>query len=263
MLIALSVYILRSYSVVLLSSLTAMTNPKKPKRQYGTLEGWGALLGGIAAIATLIVTVMDNRQSRESQVTTQEPPASEIIEDSPSTDESDELEDSDTAEEAPPLSSAPELPLLLENNRNTASSANTTSGDTTLSPAIPSILPGKSESYVRDQLGSPTKETEEDRFYTAIFDLVPNTTSLAYIYDTDSERVIQSEATFSSDTPQLFLKIFFYRLFELQVTNEVREGFEAVAASQRDRFSFENEELSGFIRRNQSGDFYIVIREEG
>ena len=242
-----------------------MTNPKKPKRQYGTLEGWGAFLGGIAAVAAVIITLTDRRPDKSSEATSnrelQPPPISKVIEEE--TPVVEEREEPPAVEEEPSSSpsSGAEPPLVLENYRSSTSGKALTSGDTTFSGTVPGLPPGTSEQRVRDKLGSPSKEIEEDSFYIAVYDLVPDEVELAYVYDSDSKTVIQSEAAFSSEVSSLTKRVVVRGMLGGSSTDEIRDGLKAVGESKRVVLNFEYEGFAGFIKQNQYERTYVAVRE--
>ncbi|MGI8936380.1 MAG: serine/threonine protein kinase, partial [Phormidesmis sp.] len=159
--------------------------------------------------------------------------------------------------EKPPKSNSSEPPLLLTNSGNPANAqpGNTGSGIV----AIPGFPPGASEDDIRARLGSPTRESSQDGFYTSVYTVVPNRVTLAYVYNEDSTRVRQSEAAFSPATDRLVMLAAFLGMLDGRSTKKIEDGLEAVRKGERDRFTFKNSGFSGTVERNANGYVHIYV----
>ncbi|MEL6160699.1 MAG: protein kinase [Cyanobacteria bacterium J06623_5] len=155
-------------------------------------------------------------------------------------------------------SAGTEPPLLLGSSGNTA---NARPGNTGGMVAIPGFGPGESEDNIRGRLGVPTRESAMENFYTAVYDVVPNRVSLAYVYDQDSVEVRQSEATFSPSTDRLVMRTALLGMLDGRSTRSIEAGLEAVRSGERDRFAFESKGFAGSIERNAYGHIHIYVRE--
>ncbi|MEL6469416.1 MAG: serine/threonine-protein kinase [Cyanobacteria bacterium J06623_4] len=149
-------------------------------------------------------------------------------------------------------------PLLLGSRGNPE---NAQPGNTGGMVAIPGFGPGESEDKIRGQLGAPTQEAATGNFYTAVYDVVPNRVSLAYVYDRDSVEVRQSEATFSPATDRLVMRTALLGMLDGRSTRSIEAGLEAVRTGERDRFDFESKGFAGSIERNDYGHIHIYVRE--
>ncbi|MEL6899846.1 MAG: serine/threonine-protein kinase [Cyanobacteria bacterium J06606_4] len=149
-------------------------------------------------------------------------------------------------------------PLLLGSRGNPATA---TPGNTGGMVAIPGFGPGESEDKIRGRLGAPTQEATTGNFYTAVYDVVPNRVSLAYVYDRDSVEVRQSEATFSPATDRLVMRTALLGMLDGRSTQSIEAGLEAVRTGERDRFDFESRGFAGSIERNDYGHIHIYVRK--
>ena len=167
--------------------------------------------------------------------------------------------DEDVKPEKPPKSNSSEPPLLLTNSGNPANAQPGNTGSDMV--AIPGFPPGAAEDDIRARLGSPTRESSQDGFYTSVYTVVPNRVTLAYVYDEDSTRVRQSEAAFSPATDRLVMRAAFLGMLDGRSTKKIEDGLEAVRKGDRDRFTFKQSGFSGTVERNANGYVHIYVQE--
>jgi eukaryotic-like serine/threonine-protein kinase len=76
-------------------------------------------------------------------------------------------------------------------------------------PRVPGFAVGTPETKVVDALGEPT-ETQRKGYWpntrTALYDLVPNQITLGYIYDRDSNQLVQTEGSFAQSVDDLVVR---------------------------------------------------------
>ncbi len=190
----------------------------------------------------------------------EEPDSTDLADNEGNTASNEDADSDEDAEpEKPPKSNSSEPPLLLTNSGNPANAqpGNTGSGIV----AIPGFPPGASEDDIRARLGSPTRESAQDGFYTSVYTVVPNRVTLAYVYDGDSTRVRQSEAAFSPATDRLVMRAAFLGMLDGRSTRKIEDGLEAVRKGERDRFTFKKSGFSGVVERNANGYVHIYVQE--
>ncbi len=186
-------------------------------------------------------------------------------------EELEELDDEETEIEADPEEDTEELPppeepeesdsdqppLLLEDSGDPANAQPEDPGEIVPIPGLP---PGSPESRVQGRLGSPNRASIVNGFPTRVYNLIPNRVRLAYVFDPNSRRVRQSEATFSSGIDRYQIRTTLLSTLKGQSTVEIERGLDAVIDQVRDRYPFETKKFSGAIERNRYGHIHIYVR---
>lgn len=237
--------------------------PAPANRNRVGVLGVGALL----AIAGLALGVFAFQWKPVTPVATDPSPAATVSEEpvdlapsvsptpvapppsNPAPSEAREREDRKEEREAPDRSDR-RGKLPERSNRNTSD--------------IPGFPAGTAEAEVRAVLGEPTKTTPNGYWhntYSALYDLVPNEITVAYIYDKDTRRVRQTEASFAQTVDPELMETMVNGMLEGNPNREARLGLEFVLQRQTDRYSFTTGNLEGTIERNQQDRIYIGIWE--
>jgi len=173
-------------------------------------------------------------------------------------------EPSESVEEVPPPAEAPtepifnQLPMLLANLRSQPISSE---GGGVVS--IPGFAPGTQINQVLNRLGPPTRQSAQDNFSTAVYDLIPNRASVAYVYDQANNTVQQAEAAFAPTFDRLVMRIALTGMLGGQSTKDIESGLEAVRTEQRQQYTFEQGNLEGVIERTPNGFIHIHVRPKG
>jgi hypothetical protein len=130
-------------------------------------------------------------------------------------------------------------------------------------PRVPGFPTGTSRSEVEAALGQPSDERAGVWANTraAHYELVPNQIDLGYLYDRDSGRVRQTEASFAQSVEPLMMKVTLNGMMGSSAPSDVLNGLEQVRQRQTDRYTFERDGLEGVIERNSSDRIYIGIWE--
>ena len=157
--------------------------------------------------------------------------------------------DADTSNNPPPLVIA-----------NSGNPANARPGGTGGIVAVPGFAPGDSRGQIVSRLGEPTRESNIDGYDASVYELVPNRVTLAYVYDSASQNVQQSEATFSGSVDRLVMRTTLSGMLDGRSNQEIVSGLEAVRKGERDRFIFESRGLSGAIERNSFDHIHIYVQ---
>ncbi|MEM9163349.1 MAG: protein kinase, partial [Cyanobacteria bacterium P01_F01_bin.4] len=148
------------------------------------------------------------------------------------------------------------VPQILRNsgNPNTASPE----GNSSIT-SVPGFSPGTAASQIAQRLGTPTRQAIRDNFETAVYDLVPNQATVAYVYDQASERVAQTEAAFAPSFDRLVMRTTLIGMLDHKSSKDIEQGLEAVRQAQINSYPFETEQFVGSIERNQNGFIYIRV----
>jgi serine/threonine-protein kinase len=151
-----------------------------------------------------------------------------------------------------------QLPLLLGNSGSPETAR--PSAENTGPVAIPGFSPGTAASQVLKRLGEPTRQAIRDNFSTAVYELVPNRATIAYVYDQASQTVQQAEAAFAPSFDRLMMRVALTGMLKGESTQAIEQGLEQVRTQQLDRYAFENSQFEGTIERNQNGYIHIYVR---
>jgi serine/threonine protein kinase len=153
------------------------------------------------------------------------------------------------------------LPLVLSNNGNPSNAP--ASGNNDSLTAIPGFSPGTAASQVISRLGEPTRQAIQNNFRTAVYDLVPNQASLAYVYDQTNEKIQQVEASFAPSFDRLMMRIALVGMLDGNSTKAIETGLEAVRTRQQNSYRFQHAGFAGTIERNANGYIHIYVRPDG
>ncbi|KAM3096326.1 serine/threonine protein kinase [Phormidesmis sp. 146-35] len=126
---------------------------------------------------------------------------------------------------------------------------------------IPGFPTGTSETEVRSALGTPTrvKAGYWANTRSALYEVVPDRISLAYIYDQSSGKVRQTEASFAQSIDDLQIRVTLNGMMGSQATDDIMQGLQRVYQRQSNQFSFNQNGLKGTIERNSSDRIYIAV----
>ena len=127
-------------------------------------------------------------------------------------------------------------------------------------PAIPGFPVGTSEREVEAALGKPaqTNKGAWGDTRTALYEVVPNAVTLAYIYDRTSGKVRQTEASFAQSVDTLQMKVALNNMTGGQA-GDILDDLEQVKQRKVNEYSFRKGNLKGVIQRNSSDRIYIGV----
>jgi serine/threonine protein kinase len=130
-------------------------------------------------------------------------------------------------------------------------------------PRVPGFATGTSEQEVRAALGNPISERRGAWGDTraVVYELVPNQVGLGYLYDRNSGRVRQTEASFAQSVDPLIVKVTLNGMLGSSAPSAVMNGLEQVRRRETNQYTFEQNGLKGVIERNSSDRIYIGIWE--
>jgi len=131
-------------------------------------------------------------------------------------------------------------------------------------PTIPGFAVGTPESQIVAALGNPTDS--QPRGYwpntrTALYELLPNRITLGYIYDRDSDKLVQTEGSFAQSVDDLVVKTALNGMVG-GANRDILQGLRDVQQRRTNRFTFRNGSLEGTIERNERDRIYIGVWDE-
>lgn len=130
--------------------------------------------------------------------------------------------------------------------------------------SVPGLPTGISEQQVIALLGEPSQVNETGYWantYSAVYDLIPNQLTLAYIYDKDSNLVQQTEASFAQSIDESVVLGTVNGMLDGNLTEAVEQGLNQVRQRQSNQYSFRLGNLKGVIERNEYDRIYIGVWE--
>lgn len=129
---------------------------------------------------------------------------------------------------------------------------------------IPGLPTGTTQSTVEGILGQPTRVSDGywPNTRSALYELIPNQVTLAYIYDRDSNQVRQTEASFAQSVSSLTMRVALNGMVSSTVPTEVEDALLRIYERQDNRYTFAVNGLEGVIERNSQDRIYIGIWEE-
>ena len=131
-------------------------------------------------------------------------------------------------------------------------------------PTIPGFAVGTPESQIVAALGDPTDS--QSRGYwpntrTALYELLPNRVTLGYIYDRDSDKLVQTEGSFAPTVDDLVVRTALNGMVG-GADREILQGFRDVQQRRTNRFTFRKGSLEGTIERNERDRIYIGVWDD-
>ena len=140
-------------------------------------------------------------------------------------------------------------------------------GDRPAAPAnearnIPGIPVGTDERSVVRELGEPTVRNSVgywDNTRTALYTVVPDRITLAYIYDQDTDRIRQTEASFDQSIDPEIMESTLDGMLDGKMSSEIEAGLMSVRDRQTNQYSFKRGNLEGIVERNDRDRVYIAV----
>ncbi len=131
---------------------------------------------------------------------------------------------------------------------------------TTGIPRIPGFPVGTSEREVEAALGKPTQTDKGvwQNTRTSLYEVVPNAVTLAYIYDRDSNKVRQTEASFAQSVDALQMKVALNNMTGGQAA-DLLDKLQQVQQRKISDYTFTKGNLKGVIQRNSRDRIYIGV----
>ncbi len=241
--------------------------------------GWGFAFLGLVAIASIVTAAVGAvwfRSQQFANLPAALPTASATP--SPELSPSPAPKPSPTPKPSPSPAASPELlppmddiqpiePLNPDKPRKAERqdrSGNGNSGSDRRS--VRGIATGTSQREVEELLGKPDSEDKNaywENTRSAQYDVVPDQVTLGYIYDKDSDRLRQTEASFVQSVDSLTMRVTLNGMLSNRLTEEIEQGLAAVHDRQSNQYNFRVGSLQGVIQRNDQDRVYMAVWEEG
>lgn len=255
------------------------TNAVIPARRTGL--PMPLLLGGVAiatvAAVALGTAVLKSRQpTTETTVTSSASPSPEVTPTptpalTPSPTPSVTVSESPTPEPSPTVTPSPVIepspPISFEEPPNPTQEQPPNRNETgDRSSTIPSNQPvrgiptGTTRSEVEQLLGAPASLQAGywPNTRSALYDL-GNGVNLGYIYDRDSNRVRQTEASFPPSADPLVMRTALNGMLSGRSSEEIEAALRQVRDRQTNQYSFERNGVKGVIQRDDRDRIYIGV----
>lgn len=131
---------------------------------------------------------------------------------------------------------------------------------------VPGFSPGTQQSYLREELGKPTKVSSGYWHTRALLyeDFVPGQVSLGYLFDRSSGRLRQSEASFSDSVALPVISGTLGKMLNGNAAADIQQGLESVYQGKSKRYTFvsgRDNSLKGVIERNERDRIYVAVWE--
>lgn len=128
---------------------------------------------------------------------------------------------------------------------------------------IPAFQPGIVKSDVLRMLGSPTRTSRGYWRNTSavLYELIPNQVSLGFLFDKYSERLRQTEASFTEEVDSKIVLLTLNGMLGCKLNQQIEQGLEQVRQGQSQQYYFKLDSLKGVIERQKSDRLYIGIWE--
>lgn len=130
-------------------------------------------------------------------------------------------------------------------------------------PTIPGFPTGTPEAEIERQLGTPTQRG--DGYWrntrSALYELVPDQVTLAYLYDLTTNRVRQTEASFARSMDHSIVLGVLKGMLGGTLPPRIAEAFDKVWRRASDRYPFKLGNLEGVVERHERDRVYIGVWE--
>ena len=128
---------------------------------------------------------------------------------------------------------------------------------------IPAFQPGIVKKDVLHMLGAPsgTSRGYWPNTRAVYYELVPNQVSLGFLFDSQSERIRQTEASFTAGVDSRLVLLTLNGMLGCKLNVQIEQGLHQVRQGESRQYSFSLNSLRGVIERHKSDRLYIGIWE--
>ncbi|MBD0344223.1 MAG: hypothetical protein ICV63_05210 [Coleofasciculus sp. Co-bin14] len=128
---------------------------------------------------------------------------------------------------------------------------------------IPAFQPGIVKKDVLRMLGAPTGITRGywPNTRAVYYELIPDQVSLGFLFDRQSERIRQTEASFTSSVDSRLVSLTLNGMLGCQLNEQIEQGLHQVRQGETRQYSFSLNSLKGVIEWQRSNRLYIGIWE--
>jgi serine/threonine-protein kinase len=128
---------------------------------------------------------------------------------------------------------------------------------------IPAFQPGISKSDVLQMLGVPSKTSQGywPNTRAVSYELIPEQVSLGFLFDKHTERIRQTEASFTNGFDSQTVVLTLNGMLGCKLNEQIQQGLEQVWQRRSRQFSFRLDALEGVIEWQKRDRLYIGIWE--
>ena len=128
---------------------------------------------------------------------------------------------------------------------------------------IPAFQPGIGKNDVLRMLGAPTGTSRGywPNTRAVFYELIPDQVSLGFLFDRQSERIRQTEASFIAGIDSQIVLLTLNGMLGCKLNDQIEQGLEQVQQGAFPRYSFRLDSLKGVIERQKGDRIYIGIWE--
>ena len=128
---------------------------------------------------------------------------------------------------------------------------------------IPGFQPGIVKNDVIRMLGAPTGTSRGywPNTRAVFYELIPEQVSLGFLFDQSSERIRQTEASFTAGVGSDMMLLTLNGMLGCKLNEQIEQGLQQVHQGQTQQYSFQLHSLEGVIQRQKSDRIYIGIWE--
>lgn len=128
---------------------------------------------------------------------------------------------------------------------------------------IPGFQPGIEKNDVLRMLGVPsgTSRGYWPNTRAVFYELIPEQVSLGFLFDRHTERIRQTEASFTQGVDSQIVLLTLNGMLGCQLNDKIQQGLQQVQQGQSRQYFFNLNSLKGVIERHHSDRLYIGIWE--
>lgn len=128
---------------------------------------------------------------------------------------------------------------------------------------IPAFQPGIVKNDVFRMLGAPTRTSRGywPNTSAVVYELIPNEVSLGFLFDTYSQRIRQTEASFTDGVNSKIVLLTLNGMLGCKLNDQIEQGLEQVRQKKSRSYYFTINSFKGAIERQKSDRLYIGIWE--
>ena len=128
---------------------------------------------------------------------------------------------------------------------------------------IPGFQPGLEKNDVLRMLGVPTGSARGywPNTSAVFYELIPDQVSLGFLFDRHSQRIRQTEASFTDGIDSKLMLITLNGMLGCKLNQQIEQGLEQVRQRKSRQYYFKMDSLKGVIERQKSDRLYIGIWE--
>jgi hypothetical protein len=128
---------------------------------------------------------------------------------------------------------------------------------------IPAFQPGIEKKDVIRMLGVPTGTSGGywPNTRAVFYELIPERVSLGFLFDRHSERIRQTEASFTGGVDTKIVLLTLNGMLGCKLNEQIQQGLQKVQQGESQQYSFKLDTLKGLIERQEGDRLYIGIWE--